>query len=103
MAAKIVNLLKNEHPNCKIHPVLYHFYLIIRDTLNAEIVHRRKRTSNTCIEIIFYCDDFLIVTGRLNTLPQAEKWGYWVIAHDDGFLHKLTVFLPQKFAYMGKK
>ena len=65
--------------NCKIHPILYDFFLRIHDTLGAEIVHRRKRNSATSIEIIFYCDDFLIMTGRLNTLPEAEKWGFWVI------------------------
>ena len=65
--------------NCKIHPVLYHFYLRLKDTLAAEIVHRRKRTSPMSIELIFYTDTMLITTGRLNTLPEAEKWGFWVI------------------------
>ncbi len=37
--------------NCNIHPVLYRFYLHLKDTLGAEIVHRRKRTSNKAIEI----------------------------------------------------
>ena len=65
--------------NCKIHPVLYQFYLRLRDTLGAEIVHRRKRQSPMSIEVIFHSDEFLIVTGRLNTLPEAEKCGFWVI------------------------
>ncbi len=65
--------------NTKINPILYDFYLRLQETLSAEMVHRRKRTSSMCIEIIFLCDKFLIVTGRLNTLPEAEKWGFWVI------------------------
>ena len=66
--------------NCKIHPILYQFYLRLKDTLGAEIVHRRKRTSRMAIEVIFYTDTSFVVTGRLNTLPEAEKWGFWVIS-----------------------
>ncbi len=65
--------------NCKIHPVLYRFYLRLKDTLGAEIVHRRKRTSRMAIEVIFYSEEFLIITGRLNTLPKAEECGFWII------------------------
>jgi hypothetical protein len=66
--------------NCKIHPILYQFYLRLKDTLGAEIVHRSKRTSSMSIEVIFYSDEMLVATGRLNTLPEAEKWGYWSFA-----------------------
>lgn len=65
--------------NCKIHPVLYHFFLRLKDTLGAEIVHRRQRTSSMSIEVIFCTDESFVMTGRLNTLSEAEKWGYWVI------------------------
>lgn len=65
--------------NCKIHPVLYNFYLRLQDTLGAEMVHRRKRISPMSIEVIYYCDEFTVPTGRLNTLPEAEKWGFWII------------------------
>ena len=65
--------------NCKIHPILYRWYLILRKELGASIVHRRKRHSETCIEIIFYGDLTNIITGRLNTLPEAEKCGYWIM------------------------
>ena len=64
---------------CNIHPVLYNFYLRLKDVLGAEMVHRRKRTSAKSIEVIYYCDEMLVTTGRLNTLPEAEKWGYWII------------------------
>ena len=66
--------------NNNIHPILYKFFLILRNKLGAEIVHRRKRRSNMCIEIIFLSD--LIQQpplGRLNTLREAEECGYWVI------------------------
>jgi len=66
--------------NNNIHPVLYKFFLILKDKLGAEIVHRRKRRSDMCIEIIFLSD--LIQqppTGHLNTLREAEECGYWVI------------------------
>lgn len=54
--------------------------LIFHAELGAEIVHRRKRTSNTCIEIIFYCEDLAVfLVGHLNTLKEAEKCGYFVI------------------------
>lgn len=65
--------------NCKIHPVLYHFFLRLKETLGAEIVHRRRRSSSMSIEVIFHTDENFVMTGRLNTLPEAEKWGYWVI------------------------
>ena len=65
--------------NCKIHPVLYRFYLRLKELLGAEIVHRRKRTSNKAIEVIFHCEESFIMTGRLNTLPEAEKCGFWII------------------------
>ena len=65
--------------NNNIHPVLYHYYLRLQDTLGAEMVHRRKRTSTTCIDVIFYCDQMQIFTGRVNTLPEAEACGWWVI------------------------
>lgn len=65
--------------NCKIHPILYNFYLHLKQLLGAEIVHRRKRTSSTSIEVIFHCDELVVPTGRLNTLPEAEKCGYWII------------------------
>ncbi|MBQ3999207.1 MAG: hypothetical protein II644_07715 [Paludibacteraceae bacterium] len=66
--------------NCKIHPVLYKFYLQLRKALGAEIVHRRKRTSNMCIEIIFHSENLLSLEGgHLNTLPEAEQCGYFVI------------------------
>lgn len=65
--------------NCKIHPILYRFYLQLKKSLGAEMVHRRKRTSRMAIEVIFYTETSFVVTGRLNTLPEAEKWGFWVI------------------------
>ena len=65
--------------NNKIHPVLYHFYLRLNDLMGAEIVHRRSRKSDTCIEIIFYCEDRFKPKGHINTLPEAEACGYWVI------------------------
>ncbi len=65
--------------NCKIHPTLYHFYLRLKDTLGAQIVHRRKRVSCMSIEVIYGLDAFGVPTGRLNTLPEAEKCGFWII------------------------
>ena len=65
--------------NCKIHPILYHWYLILREQLGATIVHRRKRGSETCIEVVFYNDMLPVITGRLNTLKDAEECGYWVM------------------------
>ena len=79
MPIKISKISKTAALNCKIHPVLYAFFLRLKDLLSAEIVHRRKRTSSMCIELIFYTDQSLIMTGRLNTLREAEKWGFWVI------------------------
>ena len=71
--------VKQRKMNCKIHPVLYHFYLRLKDVLGAEIVHRRRRTSNKAIEVIFHCEESFIMTGRLNSLPEAEKCGFWVM------------------------
>ena len=71
--------MKPKANNCHINPVLYAFYLRLKDTLGAEIVHRRKRKSNTCIEVIFYDEIYKYLKGRLNTLKEAEECGYWVI------------------------
>ena len=71
--------MKPKANNCHINPVLYAFYLRLKDTLGAEIVHRRKRKSNDCIEVVFYDEMHKYIQGRLNTLKEAEKWGYWVI------------------------
>ena len=81
--------------NCQIHPVLYHFFLRLKDTLCAEIVHRRKRPSRTCIEIIYNADGVPIPTGRLNTLREAEKWGFWVIGREQT--------KPERMIYRGRR
>ena len=80
--------------NCKIHPILYKFYLELRKLLEAEMVHRRKRRSKTCIEIIYHCDKFMVMTGRLNTLPEAEKCGFWIICRPkpNTFYHNHQVY-----------
>ena len=65
--------------NCNIHPVLYKHYLRLHEVLGAAIVHRRQRRSQTSIEIIFYNDYLPVMTGRINTLKEAEQCGYWVI------------------------
>ena len=80
MAKKLIKIASNNARNCKIHPVLYKVYLRLHDTLSAEIVHRRKRTSNMCIEIVFHCsflEEFLGTT--INTLREAETSGFRVI------------------------
>ena len=80
MQQSINKIEKRLANNCKIHPVLYRFYLRLHDTLGAEIVHRRKRTSDMCIEIIFYSLDLVeTINRRMNTLKEAEACGYWVI------------------------
>ena len=65
--------------NCNINPILYDFYLRLKQTLDAHIVHRRKRPSDNCIEIVFYNNLYTLLHGRLNSLKEAEAWGYWVI------------------------
>ena len=80
MSVKISKILQNKALNCKIHPVLYNYYLRLKDTLGAEIVHRRKRPSTTCIEVIFLAQELMqVLNGRLNTLKEAEEWGYWIM------------------------
>lgn len=67
-------------PNCKIHPVLYNFYLRLHKIAGARMIHRRKRTQSMCIEITFPGALFSIPpTGRLNTLKEAEECGFWII------------------------
>ena len=65
--------------NNHIHPVLYKMYLRLKKSLGAELVHRRRRKSSTCVEIVFYNHLIKSVTGRLNTLKEAEACGYWVM------------------------
>ena len=65
--------------NCKIHPVLYKYYLSYYKLMGARLVHSRKRSSEMCIEVIFLRDDKFIVTGQLNSLKEAEECGFLVI------------------------
>ena len=74
-----MKLLKSIARNCNIHPVLYEAFLHLKHQLGAEMVHRRRRKSNMAIEVIFFSDDFLVVTGRLNTLKDAERCGFWIM------------------------
>ncbi|MBQ6723309.1 MAG: hypothetical protein IJQ84_02210 [Paludibacteraceae bacterium] len=69
---------KSNH--CKIDPILYDFYLALNNRIGATIVHRRKRPSSTCIEIIILNESIDTYTGRLNTLKEAESCGFWVIS-----------------------
>ena len=74
--------MKNTHHkahNCHINPVLYDFYLRLKELLGATIVHRRKRKSNNCIEVVFTDDLYRHLNSRLNTLKEAESCGFWVI------------------------
>ena len=89
--------MKQRAHNNHIHPALYAFYLQLKAELGAEIVHRRRRKSATCIEIIFHNNLFKSLTGRLNTLPEAEKCGYWVVSRlqtkrGHGIWHDHTVY-----------
>ncbi|MBR6017377.1 MAG: hypothetical protein IK073_01995 [Paludibacteraceae bacterium] len=78
--AKITPLLKCDAPHCKIHPVLYRFFLRLRERLGAKMVHRRKRDTSMSIEITFSCKLFdTPPVGRLNTLPEAEECGFWIM------------------------
>ena len=79
MSVKILKIRTKKALNCKIHPVLYNFFLKLKRTLGAEMVHRRKRTSNTCIEIIFNNELFTFTSGHLHSMPEAEKWGFFVL------------------------
>ena len=80
MSIKISKITPNRALNCKIHPVLYKFFIRLKYTLGAEIVHRRKRPSSTCIEVIFHSEELApLLRGRLNTLPEAEAWGFWIM------------------------
>ena len=80
MPIKISKISTSKALNCKIHPVLYIFFLRLKDTVGAEIVHRRSRSSSMSIEIIYdSVEIFSLLTGRLNTLPEAEKCGFWII------------------------
>jgi len=65
--------------NNHINPILYAFYLRLKNTLEAEIVHRRRRKSNDCVEIVFHCNLFKDYSRRLNMLKEAEECGYWII------------------------
>ena len=65
--------------NNHIAPELYSFYLSLKREMGALIVHRRRRTSSTCIEIIFLPPLIKEINGRLNTLPDAEACGYWIM------------------------
>lgn len=79
MSIKISKISKSAAKNCKIHPALYDFYLVLRKRLGASLVHRRKRDSSMCVEVVFYCEGISVLTGRLNTLKDAEKCGFWKI------------------------
>jgi len=89
MSVKISKIANPRALNCKIHPVLYNFYCHLHNKLGAEIVHRRKRKSSMCIEIIYHVDELLIPIGRLNTLPEAEECGFWVMCRPQTAVKRL--------------
>ena len=83
--------------NSHIDPALYHIFLRLKDTLGAKIVHRRRRSSSTCIEIIFCNALTKYLIGRINTLPEAEKCGFWIMCRPQtkrghAFYHGWMVF-----------
>ena len=83
--------------NNHIHPVLYDFYRTLKRNFEAEMVHRRRRKSTICIEIVFHNKLFTSWTGRLNTLKEAEACGFSVICRRQtkkgrDTWHGLTVF-----------
>ena len=65
--------------NNHINSILYNCYLTLRKRLGASIVHRRKRKSSNCIEIVFCARGFESIKGHLNPLKDAEKCGFWII------------------------
>ena len=65
--------------NSKINPLLYNYYLSLKETLGACIVHRRRRTSRNCIEIIFTNGLIEDISGHVMPLREAEANGYWYI------------------------
>ncbi|MBR4706123.1 MAG: hypothetical protein IKP02_11150 [Paludibacteraceae bacterium] len=71
--------MKINKRNNHIAPELYSFYISLKREMGALIVHRRRRTSSTCIEIIFLPPLIKEINGRLNTLPDAEACGYWIM------------------------
>lgn len=79
MSQKIIKISPTRALNCKIHPLLYKAFLKLKHNLGAQIVHRRKRKSNTCIEIIFWNDLLTSYRGSVNSLPEAEACGFWII------------------------
>ena len=70
---------KHKANHCHIDPVLYRFYLRLKDGCGLTMVHRRRRKSATCIEVVINISAFASISGRLNTLREAEACGYWVV------------------------
>ena len=79
MPQKIIKIAPSIARNCKIHPLLYKVFLSLKETMGAQIVHRRKRKSNICIEIIFLNDLLTCYRGSVNSLPEAEACGFWIL------------------------
>ena len=83
--------------NNNINPILYNTYLNLKDTLNAQIIHRRKRKTANSIEIVFLCDAINALSGHINTLKEAEACGFWIVCRRQtgkkhAFYHGLPVF-----------
>ena len=83
--------------NNNINPILYQTFLCLKKSYGAEIVHRRRRKSSTCIEIVFHNTLLKSLTQHLNTLKEAESCGYWVICRRQSkrghqIWHGMTVF-----------
>ena len=81
--------------NNNINPHLYNAYLHLKDTLNAKMVHRRKRKTANSIEIVFLCDAINTLSGHINTLKEAEACGFWIVCRrQTGKKHALYHGLP---------
>ena len=65
--------------NVKTNPILYRWIKALKEELGIQLVPRREKRQRDYVEFIFSNLLTAQLSGRLNTLSNAEACGYWVI------------------------
>lgn len=66
--------------NLKTDKILYDWICHLRQSIGICLVPRRGRRKTNYVEFIITATPINAITGRLNTLREAEECGFWVVA-----------------------
>ena len=65
--------------NLKMDPFLRNCIYAMRKYVGITVLPRRHPRSPNCVEVILSNEAITYLSGRLISLPEAEKHGYWLM------------------------